>query len=99
MHSTKDVGAAASSAQECVDLVAAAEPAALAISFHSTTGACKYSTTIYSYYQRAPGHQPSFYLRTDNVTKKLSVVDCFTRQDTEYLVAKLTFGDGQCLAP
>ncbi|KAH7711154.1 hypothetical protein AAVH_21541 [Aphelenchoides avenae] len=97
MHSATDVGSAATSAQECVDLVAAAAPTALAISFDSGTGACKYSTSIYSYYLRKTGQQPSFYLRIDNVTKNLSESDCLTRQDGEYLTARLSFGDEQCV--
>ncbi|KAH7707773.1 hypothetical protein AAVH_24988 [Aphelenchoides avenae] len=92
-----DVGVTSSTAQECVDLVAAAEPAALAISFDSTTGACKYGTSIYSYYTRSTGQQPAYYLRTDNITKQLSVADCLTIQDGEYLIAMLSFGDDECV--
>lgn len=95
--------ATASSAQECVDLVVAAEPAALAISFDTPTSACKYSTAIFSYYPLDPAFSPEsfpeFYLRTDSVTKELSESDCFTKQDAEYLIAKLSFGDEQCVTP
>ncbi|KAH7703865.1 hypothetical protein AAVH_28954, partial [Aphelenchoides avenae] len=97
MIGATDVGVAAGSAQECVDL--AAEPAVVAISFDNSTGACKYSTKVYSYKIRNAGQQPAFYLRTDNVTKNPADLDCFTQQDGEYLVARLSFGDEQCVTP
>ncbi|KAH7707775.1 hypothetical protein AAVH_24990 [Aphelenchoides avenae] len=99
MISIGDVGVPASTAQECVDLVVAADSTALAISFDSTTGACKYSTSIFSYKMRCAGEQPAFYLRADTAMKDTSAMDCLTVQDAEYLVAKLSFGDEQCLSP
>lgn len=89
----------ATNEQECVDLVAAAEPAVLAISFDSTTGACAYSTSIYSYKLQEAGHEPAFYLRADKVMKDITEAECLTAQDAEYLIAKLSFGDDQCVAP
>ncbi|KAH7695829.1 hypothetical protein AAVH_37109, partial [Aphelenchoides avenae] len=99
MISTADVGVEATSAQECVDLVVAADPTALAISFDNSTGACKYSTSTYSYYPRSTGQQPAFYLRADTAMKDPSATVCLTKQDAEYLIARLSFGDDQCVAP
>lgn len=97
MINATDVGAAASSAQECVDLIVVADPAALAISFETNTGACKYSTSLYSYTKRAAGQQLVFYLRVDNVMKDPTASDCLTVEDAEYLIAKMSFGDEQCV--
>jgi hypothetical protein len=97
MRNPTDVGSAASSPHECVDLVVVAEPTAIAISFDPSTSACVYSTSIYSYNRRVGTQEPVFYLRTDNLTKNLGESDCFTTQDAEYLIAKLTFGDEQCV--
>ncbi|KAH7701201.1 hypothetical protein AAVH_28957 [Aphelenchoides avenae] len=86
-----------SSVQECVDLAVAEEPAALAIYYYSSTGTCRWSTGIYGYYPLAAGQEPHCYLRTDNVTNNLTESDCLTDQDAEYLIAKLSFGDEQCV--
>jgi hypothetical protein len=100
MRNPMDAGSPASSPQECVDLVYAAEPTAIAIYFDSLMSVCMYSTSIYSYSQRygvIGTQEPVFYLRTDNMTKNMGESDCFTIQDAEYLIAKLSFGDEQCV--
>lgn len=97
MISSKRIGYTTSTAQECVDIVVVEEPTAVAISFDSATGACQYSTSVFSYHPRSDGQEPSFYLRTDNVTKTFSALDCLTSPDAEYLIARLSFGDEQCV--
>lgn len=91
-----DVGSATSSAQECVDLVHAAEPSAIAISFDHASGACLYSTLIYGYDRRDTG-ELEYYLRVDSLMKKQSESECFTPQDAEYVIARLSYGDEQCV--
>lgn len=87
----------AQSAQECVDLVSAADPAALAVAFYNTNGSCFYRSQFVSYDRRAGGEDPAIYLRTDHVAKGLfRSDDCLSKQDAEYLIARLAFGDEKC---
>lgn len=96
MRNPTDVGTAASSPQECVDLVDAAEPTAIAIAFDHATGACLHSTSIYGY-DRGDTGEREYYLRVDSLMKKQDESKCFTTQDAEYVIARLSYGDEQCV--
>ncbi|KAH7703509.1 hypothetical protein AAVH_29323, partial [Aphelenchoides avenae] len=98
MVSPQPAGTAAD-AQECVDLAAAADATTVAISFDEGTGDCQYATKVYSHYLREAGLQPKFYLRVDNLTTSAVTLEstCFTNQDAEYALMRLSYGDEDCI--